>query len=97
MGRTMTRDEIKSIIIPILKRYNITKASLFGSIARGEETEESDIDILVEFVRGKTLLDLVGLKIELEELLKKRVDVLTYNSINPRLKKYILKDQEILI
>ncbi|MBI5180765.1 MAG: nucleotidyltransferase domain-containing protein, partial [Nitrospirae bacterium] len=62
-----------------------------------EATEESDIDILVEFKKGRTLLDLVGLKMELEDIFKKRVDVLTYNSINPRLKKYILKDQEILI
>lgn len=93
----MTRSEIISIIIPILKKYDIIKASLFGSIVRGEATEKSDIDILVEFKKGRTLLDLVGLKLELEDIFKKKVDVLTYNSINPRLKKYILKDQEILI
>ncbi len=93
----MTRSEIKSIIIPILKKYDIIKASLFGSIVRDEATEKSDIDILVEFKKGRTLLDLVGLKLELEDIFKKKVDVLTYNSINPRLKKYILKDQEILI
>jgi predicted nucleotidyltransferase len=93
----MTRSEIRSIIIPILKKYDIIKASLFGSIVRGEATEKSDIDILVEFKKGRTLLDLVGLKLELEDIFKKKVDVLTYNSINPRLKKYILKDQEILI
>ncbi len=93
----MTRNEIKSVIIPILQKYDIIKASLFGSIVRGEATEESDIDILVEFKKGRTLFDLVGLKMELEDILKKRVDVLTYNSINPRLKKYILKDQEALI
>lgn len=93
----MTRSEIRSIIIPILKKYDIIKASLFGSIVRGEATEKSDIDILVEFKEGRTLLDLVGLKLELEDIFKKKVDVLTYNSINPRLKKYILKDQEILI
>lgn len=93
----MTRSEIRYIIIPILKKYDIIKASLFGSIVRGEATEESDIDVLVEFKKGRTLLDLVGLKLELEDIFKKKVDVLTYNSINPRLKKYILKDQEILI
>jgi hypothetical protein len=97
MRQIMTRNEIKSVIIPILQKYDIIKASLFGSIVRGEATEESDIDILVEFKKGRTLFDLVGLKMELEDILKKRVDVLTYNSINPRLKKYILKDQEALI
>ena len=42
-------EEIKSLIIPILKRYGVKKASLFGSFVRGENTERSDIDILVEF------------------------------------------------
>ena len=47
MRQIMTRNEIKSVIIPILQKYDIIKASLFGSIVRGEATEESDIDVLV--------------------------------------------------
>ena len=60
-------------------------------------TEDSDIDILVEFQGTKSLLDLVRLKMELEEVLKCRVDVLTYNSLHPLLEKQILSEQvEIL-
>lgn len=60
-------------------------------------TEESDIDILIEFNGTKSLLDLARLKIELEDVLKCKVDVLTYNSLHPLLKKQILAEQvEIL-
>lgn len=90
-------DKLKNKIIPILKQYDIQKAALFGSFIRGEQKEDSDIDILVEFKEGgkKTLLDLVGLELELEELLNRKVDVLTYNSIHYLLKDYILKEQEV--
>jgi uncharacterized protein len=82
-------------MIPILDRNSVTRAALFGSFARGEGTEDSDIDLLVEFEKGKSLLDLVGLKIELEEALGRKIDVVTYNSINPLLKDSILKEQEV--
>ena len=89
--------EMKRKIIPILKQYDVQKAALFGSFVRGEQRQDSDIDILVEFKNreNKTLLDLVGLELELEELLNHKVDVLTYHSIHPLLKDYILKEQEI--
>jgi len=79
-------------IIPVLKRFGVKRASLFGSLARGEDREDSDIDILVEFEAGKSLLDLAGLKIELEEVLGRRVDLLTFNSLHPLLKDKILKE-----
>jgi len=80
-----------------LKRYGVKKASLFGSFVRGENTERSDIDILVEFEGERSLLDLSSLKIDLEEALGRRVDVLTYNSINPLLKERILKEQKAIL
>jgi len=86
-------EEIKEMILPVLKKYNVKKASLFGSIVRGEYTEKSDIDILVEFEGRKSLLDLAGLKIELEEKLKRKVDVLTYKSIHPLLRDKILAEK----
>ncbi|MCM8784601.1 MAG: nucleotidyltransferase family protein [Candidatus Omnitrophica bacterium] len=89
--------EIKNKIYPILKRYGVAKASIFGSYVREEETIESDIDILVEFSSEKSLLDLAGLKIELEEALARKVDVLTYKSLHPLIKDGILKEQEVLI
>lgn len=89
--------EIRNRIYPILKQYGVAKASIFGSYAREEETSKSDIDILVEFNAEKYLLDLAGLKIELEEALGSEVDVLTYKSLHPLIKDRILKEQEALI
>jgi predicted nucleotidyltransferase len=86
-------DNYKSLILPILKKYGVLKASLFGSIVRGEMTKDSDIDILVEFQDDKTLLDLVGLQNALIEKIERKVDVITFNSIHPLLKEQILKEQ----
>jgi hypothetical protein len=83
-------------MIPILKNQGVLKASLFGSFARGDETSNSDIDLLVKFARGKTLLDLIGLKLDLEKKLGKKIDILTYDSIHPFLKDRILKEQQII-
>ena len=90
-------EEIKGIIIDTLKKFGVKKASLFGSVVRGDTTMESDVDLLVEFKGRKSLLDLVRLKTRLEELLGRNVDVLTYKSINPRLKKRILNEQKVIL
>jgi hypothetical protein len=88
---------IKKKIIPILKRYEVKKAAIFGSFVRGEARKKSDIDILVDLPEDKSLLDLVGLKLELEEILKRKVDVLTYNSLHPLLKNIILSEQKAIL
>lgn len=93
----MKLEEVKSRIIPILRHYDVKRASIFGSFVRGEEREDSDIDILVEFEGEKSLLDLSGLKIDLEEALGRKVDVLTYNSLHPLLKERILKEQKAIL
>lgn len=80
-------------IIPILKSEGILRSAIFGSVARGESTEDSDVDILVDFPEGKTLFDLVNLKAKLEETLGKEVDVVTYRSLSPYLKERILKER----
>ncbi len=89
--------EIRDKILKTLKRNDVKRASLFGSVVRGELTDKSDIDILSEFRGRKSLLDLVGLKLELEEVLKRKVDVLTYNSLHPLLKDRILREQEVIL
>ena len=89
-------EEIRRKILPILRKHGVTKASVFGSWARGESKEGSDLDILVELPEGKSLLDLARLKIELEERLGIRVDVLTYNSIHPLLRDRILSEQKVI-
>lgn len=92
----MTIQNIKKKIIPILKRQGVMKAAIFGSFARNEATKKSDIDILVNLKKDKTLFDLVGLKLELEDKLGRKVDVLTYNGIHHLLKDRILNEQKII-
>ena len=86
-------EDIKQKILPILKRYGIKKAGLFGSCARGELREDSDIDILVEIEKDISLLDFVGIKLEIEESLEKKVDLVEYSTIKPLLKERILSEQ----
>ncbi|MHA1283050.1 MAG: nucleotidyltransferase family protein [Promethearchaeota archaeon] len=88
-----TIEDIKKKIRNYLLKHDVKKASLFGSIVRDEANKDSDIDILIEFKGKKSLLDLVQLKFELEELLNTKVDLLTYNSLHPLLKEKILSEQ----
>jgi len=89
----MNVEEIKKKIIPILKRYGVKRAGIFGSVARGETTEESDIDILVEIDARISLLDFAGLKLELEEALGRRVDLGEYSVIKPIIREQILSEE----
>ena len=89
----MSIKEIKEKILPLLRKYEVKKASLFGSIVRDEANEESDIDILLELPKKASLLDLAGLKVELEETIGKKVDLVEYCTIKPSLKEFILKEQ----
>ena len=90
-------EQIRGMIIEVLRKHGVRKAALFGSIVRGEATEESDIDLLIEFEGRKSLLDLAGLKLELQESLRRKVDVLTYKSLHPLLKERILSEQEVIL
>ena len=86
-------DDIKEKAIPVMKQAGVIRSSLFGSYARGENTLKSDIDFLVEFPRGKSLLDLIGLEMELEKVLGKKVDLVTFKSVHPLIKEYVENDQ----
>jgi len=90
-------EEIKRKISPILQRYGVKKAGLFGSCVRGDMKANSDIDILVEIERDISLLDFVGLKLEIEEALGNKVDLVEYNTIKPLLRERILKEQVIIL
>lgn len=89
--------EICRIAIPILKNRGAKRAGVFGSFVRGEVTEKSDIDILVEIKRDISLLDFVGIKQELEEALGRKVDLVEYDTIKPVIKEKILKEQVVLL
>lgn len=88
---------IKSKIIQILKKEKIKKAGLFGSYSREEQSESSDIDILIQAPKNYSLLDLVRLKLLLEKSLKKSVDLVEYQTIKTQLKKQILSEEIKLI
>jgi len=90
-------ERIKHKIIPILQRYGVKKAGLFGSCVRGEMKEDSDIDILVEIEKDISLLDFVGIKLELEETLGRKIDLVEYSTIKPLLKESILKEQVVIL
>lgn len=96
MTKTLTISEIKRKAIPLLKKNGIVKAGIFGSYARGEAKGKSDVDMLIQPPKGMGL-GFIGIKLELEKKLGRKVDLLTYNSINPYLKKYILSDEVRLL
>lgn len=82
--------------MPAFRRYGVRKAAVFGSVARGEARKNSDIDFLVKIKRPMGLFEFVGLQQDLEDRLGREVDLVTYNSIYPRLKDRILGEQVVL-
>jgi predicted nucleotidyltransferase len=92
MEQSNLKQMIKQII-PVLNQAEVKKAAFFGSYVRGDNNANSDIDILVDLPRGKTLFDLIGIKQDLEEILQKKVDVVEYEGLHPLLKDAILESQ----
>jgi predicted nucleotidyltransferase len=90
-------ENIKKRILPILKQHGITKAGLFGSCVRGEMKKGSDVDLLVQMPDDLSLLGFVGVKIELEEALGRKVDLVEYDTIKPLLRDSILKEQVVIL
>ncbi len=75
-------EEIAERVRPIAERYNIPKVYLFGSYARGEATEESDIDLLIDAQNIKGLFELGGVYADLGEALNKEIDLVTIEALN---------------
>jgi uncharacterized protein len=90
--RHMMAQDIKSKIIPVLREYGVESAALFGSAARGEETPESDVDILVSIKRPIGVYEFIGLQFDLEKVLGRKVDLVSKNAVNKYIKPYIEKD-----
>jgi len=89
-------DEIYKKIENFLIKNGAIKISIFGSYSRGEETKDSDIDILVAFSDRKSLFDLVEIEYKLEELIGIKVDLLTEKSISPYLIDDIKKEMVVI-
>ncbi|MDZ7288333.1 MAG: nucleotidyltransferase family protein [candidate division KSB1 bacterium] len=90
-------EEVKQKILPVLHRHQVKRAALFGSIVRGEMKEDSDIDILVQIDTDISLLDFIGIKQELEDILERSVDLVEYDVIKPIIKDTILKEQVVIL
>ena len=79
-------------ILNIAKKFGAKNVRVFGSVARGEEGPESDIDIIVEMKQGSSLLDIIAIKQDIEELLGRKVDVVTEASISPYIRNEVLRE-----
>jgi len=86
---------IKKIIAKTLRKYKIKKAGIFGSYVRGDQKKKSDIDVLVEIPKNKkfSLLDFSGIKIELQDNLGRKVDLVEYKMIKPRIRDHIINEE----
>lgn len=84
--------EIQRTVRDALRRRGVVRASVFGSVARGQADDDSDVDFLVEFEPGRSLVDLAGLRLDLADLLDRDVDVATRGSLHPALRDRILKE-----
>lgn len=86
-------NEIKEKISPVLMKYNVTKAGIFGSYSKQTATASSDVDILVELGAFVSLLDFVTIQLELEDVLGNKVDLVEYQAIKPALRQQILQEE----
>jgi uncharacterized protein len=86
-------EEIKKKIVPLLKKNKIVRAGIFGSYARGEQKKNSDIDILIKPTRKMSLFDFAGIKLEIEDKLGNKIDIVSYRAIHPKLKRQILREE----
>ncbi len=88
----MDLQDIKDKISPILKKYGVKRAEVFGSVARGEATAGSDIDLMISLGQPLGLLAYVSLIREVEAELERKVDLVTDQSVNKFIKPYIVKE-----
>lgn len=85
-------DQQRSAILEIAGRHGAHNVRVFGSAVRGDDHHASDVDFLVEFDQRRSLLDQVGLKLDLEDLLDREVDVVTDKSLHPLMRKQVLAE-----
>jgi len=83
-------------LIDICRENDVVKVGVFGSMARGEANEQSDIDLIVEFSKRKSLLALVGLERKLSVAIGRKVDLLTEAALSPYLHDRIMQDLQVI-
>lgn len=91
-----TLNEIKQILsdqkLWLCETYQITELGIFGSYARGEQTQDSDVDVLIDYETAPTLFELVNLRDYLRNLIGIRVDIVTKNGLKPRIRERVLSE-----
>lgn len=91
----LTREDIRSrreAILEVARRYGASNVRIFGSVARGDATENSDLDLIVRFEPGRSLLDHGGLIMDLRELLGVNVDVIDEEAMRERFHEYVMRE-----
>ena len=82
--------------LDLARKHGVLKISVFGSVARGESDDNSDLDLLVEFERGSTLIEMISLEEELSATLGVEVDVLTAKSLRLDIKESVLREAVVI-
>ncbi len=99
MKKIRTKEEIIELLIKnknLLKKHKVRQIGLFGSYVRNEQTEDSDIDLLVELEDGTTLFDIIELEEMLTGLFGKKVSIVSKNGLSKYIGPYILREAEII-
>lgn len=89
-------EALKNILIRYCESNNIEYLGLFGSMARGEQTEKSDMDLLIRFRKRVGLFQMIRTKRELETITGRKIDLLTEKSLSPHIRENVLNDTETL-
>jgi len=92
----MNKEDIFKKLTNLLRSRDAIKIAVFGSYIKGKERPNSDLDIIVEFAKRKSLLELVGIERELSEALGIKVDLLTEKSISPYMIDSIKREMKVI-
>jgi predicted nucleotidyltransferase len=92
MGIEQTLKQKRDDILKIASRYGAGKVRVFGSVVRGEDRPDSDVDFLVELEEGRSLMDLGGLLMDLQKLLGRNVDIVTEKGLHWYIKDRVLQE-----
>ncbi|WDF55342.1 nucleotidyltransferase family protein [Mucilaginibacter sp. KACC 22063] len=87
----MGLQQYKDIIVPVLKRFDIKRAAIFGSVAKGSETLESDIDLLIEPSEGFTLFSMLQLESEISRQTNRKVDIVEFQALKTSIRNEVMQ------
>jgi len=90
-------EEYRQVILPVLKRYLIKRAAIFGSFAKNEASKDSDIDLLIETDKNFTLLKMIQLEDEISKLTNRKVDIVEYSAIKPSIRNEVLRSSVTIL